>query len=424
MFRPRVYSLLGESLMPAAESCWERAHAGLRQRCGELGDDLFSIDIELERFGSEPGGGRMRHPETKVDLATLLGPGDAVVAVHLTEPTAMRLLDRGVAVILLTETELRRPRCSSPIGFYEMARTVGVYLAERLTSSPGASGTVLAVGGMIDLGEAGRSRLAGFSDAVRDYPGVRMAHVPTATWHYEAALDRIRPVMSALREPVGAVFGLADPLALAARDVGQELGVVDQNTIIVGVHGDPVARSSIAAGQMTATIDIRAFDLGRRATEIAHRAIAGEVLPPHFPYHWRWVDAHEVLRDGDPVTAPARSAPPTSVVVRHAIAYIHRRYARPLARREIAAALGVHEHYLSRVFTREVGTSMWEYLNRYRVECAKELLRRPAGRSVAVVGRRVGFADPAYFSRVFRRHTGRSPREYVHESLFSKKRSL
>jgi signal transduction histidine kinase/DNA-binding LacI/PurR family transcriptional regulator/AraC-like DNA-binding protein len=103
--------------------------------------------------------------------------------------------------------------------------------------------------------------------------------------------------------------------------------------------------------------------------------------------------------------------PQTSALVKRALAYLHQNYARPLARWEIAQGIGVSEDYLSRVFQRELGISPWDYLNRYRVSQARELLRRTHD-SVGHIGRRVGFSDPAYFSRVFRRIAGTSPRAY------------
>jgi len=103
--------------------------------------------------------------------------------------------------------------------------------------------------------------------------------------------------------------------------------------------------------------------------------------------------------------------PQTSALAKRAIAYLHQNYARPLARWEIAEGIGVSEDYLSRVFNRELGISPWDYLNRYRVSRAKELLCLTHD-SISRIGRRVGFSDPAYFSRVFRRITGVSPRAY------------
>jgi len=107
--------------------------------------------------------------------------------------------------------------------------------------------------------------------------------------------------------------------------------------------------------------------------------------------------------------------PQTSALAKQAIAYLHQNYTRPLARWEIAEGIGVSEDYLSRVFNRELGISPWDYLNRYRISQAKELLRQ-THHSISHIGRRVGFSDPAYFSRVFRRITGTSPRAYRQQS--------
>ncbi len=103
--------------------------------------------------------------------------------------------------------------------------------------------------------------------------------------------------------------------------------------------------------------------------------------------------------------------PQTSALAKRAVAYLHQNYERPLARWEIAEGIGVSEDYLSRVFNRELGISPWDYLNRYRISRARELLRLTHD-SISRVSRRVGFTDPAYFSRVFHRITGLSPRAY------------
>jgi AraC-like DNA-binding protein/DNA-binding response OmpR family regulator len=101
----------------------------------------------------------------------------------------------------------------------------------------------------------------------------------------------------------------------------------------------------------------------------------------------------------------------TSALVKRAVLYFQQNYNRPLSRWEVAEAIGASEDYLSRVFHREMGVSPWEYLNRYRILQAKELLRRTDDR-IKIVARRVGFTDPAYFSRVFRKVVGTSPSAY------------
>ena len=114
---------------------------------------------------------------------------------------------------------------------------------------------------------------------------------------------------------------------------------------------------------------------------------------------------HRTLFDGG--TLP----PYTSALVKRAIAYLHQNYDRPLSRGEIAQAIGASEDYLSRIFRQELGLSPWDYLHRYRIKQAKELLTR-TNASVMDVALQVGFNDRSYFSRVFRELVGTSPGEY------------
>ncbi len=103
--------------------------------------------------------------------------------------------------------------------------------------------------------------------------------------------------------------------------------------------------------------------------------------------------------------------PYTSSLVKRAVAYIHQNFDRALARREIAEAVGVSEDYLTRVFSRELEISPWDYLTRYRILHAQNMLRG-SSRSIAEIAHMVGFKDQAYFSRVFSKQTGLSPQAY------------
>lgn len=103
--------------------------------------------------------------------------------------------------------------------------------------------------------------------------------------------------------------------------------------------------------------------------------------------------------------------PETSALAKRTIGYLHQNYTRSLARWEIAESIGVNEDYLSRVFKRELGITPWDYLNRYRVFRARELLEKTFD-SMGEVAHKVGFSDAAYFSRVFRQAMGVSPSAY------------
>ncbi len=77
----------------------------------------------------------------------------------------------------------------------------------------------------------------------------------------------------------------------------------------------------------------------------------------------------------------------------------------------IAASLGISAGRLSRIFKQQTGETLEGFLMRSRTELAKRLLLDPVS-SIAEVARQCGYSDPAYFSRVFRKLQGCSPREF------------
>ncbi len=91
--------------------------------------------------------------------------------------------------------------------------------------------------------------------------------------------------------PVDAIFGLSDSLALAARDAGRALGLIDEHTVIVGINGAPLTLAAIADGSMAATVDTPAAALGAEAVTLASQAACGAPLPPYFGYAARLVTA-------------------------------------------------------------------------------------------------------------------------------------
>lgn len=101
----------------------------------------------------------------------------------------------------------------------------------------------------------------------------------------------------------------------------------------------------------------------------------------------------------------------TSALAKRAVVYLQEHYTHAHSRWEIAEAVGVSEDYLGRVFSKELGLTPWEYLNRYRILQAKSLLLNSM-ENIGSIARQVGFNDQAYFSRVFRKVTGQSPQAF------------
>jgi len=102
---------------------------------------------------------------------------------------------------------------------------------------------------------------------------------------------------------------------------------------------------------------------------------------------------------------------PTSLLVKQASAFVQQNYGRSFSLVELCEAIGVSKSYLSRIFKMDMGISLWDYLNRFRVQRAKELLLLTDA-SITEVAAKVGYDDVGYFSRVFHEIAGCSPRAY------------
>jgi AraC-like DNA-binding protein len=111
------------------------------------------------------------------------------------------------------------------------------------------------------------------------------------------------------------------------------------------------------------------------------------------------------------LTTSSRLPQPTGLLVKQACAYIQQNYTRPFSLEELSETIGVSKSYLSRIFKMDAGISLWDYLNRYRIQKAKELLLI-TDESVGAIAGEVGYEDVSYFSRVFHEIAGCSPRAY------------
>ncbi|RME45932.1 MAG: helix-turn-helix domain-containing protein [Chloroflexi bacterium] len=214
---------------------------------------------------------------------------DALVIDHLNRSIAHALLDRGTPVIFTIESSLIHPLTASPKGLYQCAYTLGEVLAEKLRGR----GRVLMVGGLTTGWDYGRSRIQGMEDSLRPYPDMSIVHIP-APWESDQAYEYLEEAMVDVEGEVDAVFGLSDTLAVAALAAGRRLGCVGDDTLVVGINGDPLALAAIHAGTMYATVETSAADFGCRVIELAVRAAQGETIPDHFPYKTRLVTAENV----------------------------------------------------------------------------------------------------------------------------------
>ena len=92
-------------------------------------------------------------------------------------------------------------------------------------------------------------------------------------------------------------------------------------------------------------------------------------------------------------------------------AYIDEHYTADIALADVAAASNISSSRLSGLFKKETGSSVMAYRNELRLVKAAQLLLHSNLR-IADIGDRVGYSEQAFFSRIFRKHLGMSPRQY------------
>ncbi|MFA5033044.1 MAG: response regulator [bacterium] len=102
--------------------------------------------------------------------------------------------------------------------------------------------------------------------------------------------------------------------------------------------------------------------------------------------------------------------------IRKAVRYIEKHYRDPeLSVADIAAAGGMHPGYFSSLWGETTKTSVSSFINERKIEKAKNLLLRKNA-YISQVAYEVGL-KPDYFSKVFKRLVGVSPKRYRNETL-------
>jgi AraC-like DNA-binding protein len=95
-----------------------------------------------------------------------------------------------------------------------------------------------------------------------------------------------------------------------------------------------------------------------------------------------------------------------------------------LSLKEISKGLVINPSYLSREFSKYFeDMSFGEYIRKQRIEKAKELMSSPNAYSLTEIAYLTGFSDQSHFTRIFKKHTGRSPSIFKRDLVKSKIRS-
>jgi two-component system response regulator YesN len=98
-------------------------------------------------------------------------------------------------------------------------------------------------------------------------------------------------------------------------------------------------------------------------------------------------------------------------LINQALNFINYHYTEKISLDDVAEELNVSKHYLSSIFKKETGENMSFFINKLRIEKAKQLLLE-SDIKIKEVFEKVGYSDQQYFSKVFKKITGKTVVEY------------
>lgn len=180
--------------------------------------------------------------------------------------------------------------------------------------------------------------------------------------------------------------------------------------LISGIHLELVPDGAWAAG------DYRLAPAPERVTLVADLAYLHERfqrLATVYNSYWPYRTEQTRVIAGEIVLLLAAqwqkpSGPAFSPRLAAMIRFIRRNLQGPLSRRELAHTFGISPEHVNALFRKELGMTPSAVINRERVMAAYRLIHEQ-GCSVKEAAYAVGYSDPLYFSRVFKRLFGIPP---------------
>jgi YesN/AraC family two-component response regulator len=134
---------------------------------------------------------------------------------------------------------------------------------------------------------------------------------------------------------------------------------------------------------------------------------------PHYELHCQAV-LLEILVLANREMELGQYTPKKLQLVEQLKAYIQSHYHKPISLSDMAAHTNRSPNYICNVFKEMLGQSPVDYLNQIRIAAARELLLNTE-QPISEIALMVGFSDPYYFSKVYKKVTGMTPKMSLSE---------
>ncbi|MBZ4664854.1 helix-turn-helix domain-containing protein [Mahella sp.] len=104
-----------------------------------------------------------------------------------------------------------------------------------------------------------------------------------------------------------------------------------------------------------------------------------------------------------------------SIYVKYIKTFVNNNYNTKVSLTKISQDLHISRNYLSYIFKKETGESFIDYVEKFRINKAKELMKTE-NLMIYEIAEKVGYFDSAHFSKSFKKLTGKTPSEYMRSS--------
>jgi AraC-like DNA-binding protein len=102
---------------------------------------------------------------------------------------------------------------------------------------------------------------------------------------------------------------------------------------------------------------------------------------------------------------------PSSPPIRQCVDYIYAHINERITVADLSSLVHLSQSYLSRIFKKETGLSVSDYIRSKKIDMAKELLRY-SGKSIVEIAEHLAFSSESHFIQIFRSYTNFTPKQY------------
>ncbi|OBZ08620.1 MULTISPECIES: response regulator transcription factor [Bacillales] len=118
-----------------------------------------------------------------------------------------------------------------------------------------------------------------------------------------------------------------------------------------------------------------------------------------------------VVKEAATLTVDSLMRDVKSPIIQQLLNYVHENYAQALSLKSLSQQYNIHPVYLGHLFQKETSETFTEYINKYRINKAKEMLKETQLK-VQEIAMQVGYWETGYFYKQFKKYVGISPTDY------------